>query len=266
MHSKQILAIVAAVLLFCILFFGLSNKPPKSAEIERSRLSSTVDSKIFSLLKRSKENLTPSDRDLILLLQQEVERTEEDSAKVEPLKRLASAWYRLGNPSISGHYAEKIAEILNSEVSWSMAGSTFGLSLAEEPDYENKEYRRERAVFSFENAISLNPENIDNRINLALTYVEYPLAEQPMKGIQMLLALNKEEPENPDVLFHLGRLAIQTGQFERAEGRLKSAEKLNPEDVRIVCALADLYEKTANVESEKYREACMALLSERPND
>jgi len=89
------------------------------------------------------------------------------------------------------------------------------------------------------------------------------LAEQPMKGIQMLLALIKEEPANTDVMFHLGRLAIQTGQFEKAEERLKAAEKLNPKDARIICALADLYERTANKEGENYREACLSLVEKK---
>ena len=87
-----------------------------------------------------------------------------------------------------------------------------------------------------------------------------------MKGIQMLLALNSEEPNNTNVLFHLGRLAIQTGQFDKAEQRLKTAERENPEDVRIVCALADLYDRTENAEKQKYRDACAKLLESQQVD
>ena len=78
-------------------------------------------------------------------------------------------------------------------------------------------------------------------MQLAMVYVDKPLEDNPMKGILMLRELNTKHPENADVNIQLGRLAIKTGQFEKAVERLKKAVELSPGTVSIYCLLADAY-------------------------
>lgn len=52
-------------------------------------------------------------------------------------------------------------------------------------------------------------------LELALLYVQN--SKTPMKGILMLRDLREKYPENPDVIWHLGQFAMQTGQYEKAE-------------------------------------------------
>jgi predicted Zn-dependent protease len=117
------------------------------------------------------------------------------------------------------------------------------------------------AVEAFENAISLNPSNISHQVNLALLYAENPPSDNPMKGITMLLDLNREHPENVLVLNNLARLAIRTGQYDRAIERLEKARSIEPDNANTSCLLAQAYEGSGNTEqAEAFGEQCRKLM------
>ena len=58
----------------------------------------------------------------------------------------------------------------------------------------------------------------------------------------MLLGLNQENPEDVLVLNALGRLAIKTGQFDRARVRFEEALETDPVNATAICLLAQVYE------------------------
>ena len=81
-----------------------------------------------------------------------------------------------------------------------------------------------------------------------------------MKGIQMLLSLNDEYPNNVKVLNQLGRLAIQTNQWDRALKRLKAALAVEPNNRSTICMITKVYESLQEFsEAERYRKLCAEL-------
>ena len=92
-----------------------------------------------------------------------------------------------------------------------------------------------------EKAISLDPQNVTYRINLAVCYATMPPEDQPMKGIMSLLSLNEKHPENISVLFWLAKFGLETGQTDKAIGRLQTALELDPEQRRLHCLMASAY-------------------------
>ena len=75
-----------------------------------------------------------------------------------------------------------------------------------------------------------------------MVYVDNPPEDQPMKGIQILLGMNRENPENVTVIKALARLGIQTGQMDKAYARLIKAKAIAPDDKEIDCLLVKVYE------------------------
>jgi len=75
-----------------------------------------------------------------------------------------------------------------------------------------------------------------------------------MKGIQLLLELNRSNPENVSILYYLARFGMRTGQYEKARERLEKALSLDPAQRRLHCLMADLLLEThqSEVEIEKY--------------
>ena len=63
-----------------------------------------------------------------------------------------------------------------------------------------------------------------------------------MKGIQMLLEMNKNEPDNTSVMNLLGQLAIKTGQYDKAVQRLEKSYQTDPDNPQTPCLLSMAYE------------------------
>lgn len=57
----------------------------------------------------------------------------------------------------------------------------------------------------------------------------------------MLAGLATKYPESALPPYHLARLAVQTGQYDRAEGRIEQALKLAPDDPKIACLAIEIY-------------------------
>lgn len=260
MTKLQWAVITGALALFLVLYLGCDRKPEDIASLETSRALSVESTDINLVIQEAKEALQPAQRSLVLGLEQKLESTLEDTNRVALYKELSGEWYQLQRFSIAGHYAQQVAEVEPTEGSWSIAGTTYSICAQRTKEEKIKEFCANRAVMAFENAISLNPGNVANRVNLALTYTSNPPPDNPMKGVLMLRTLNQEEPNNVLVLNALGRLSIRTGQFDNAVKRLNAALKTDPQNATTICLLAQAYEGTGNAEQATvFAEQCRQM-------
>ncbi len=260
MTKLQLTAVFSTAFLLFVMYFGCDTKTKDIQRSEKSRVLSSEKTDINLLLKDARGAISDAQNTFVLTLEEQLEKAGSDSAKVDVLKQISGKWYEFGHPAIAGHYAQNVAELTNSEETWSIAGTTYAICLQEAKDDIIREFCSKRAVTAFENAISLNPESVVHKVNLALSYAEFPPADQPMKGVLLLLDLNRQYPENVLVLNSLARLAIKTGQFDRALVRLEKAIATEPENVGSNCLLATVYEALKKpVEAQQYLEKCRAL-------
>jgi cytochrome c-type biogenesis protein CcmH/NrfG len=112
-------------------------------------------------------------------------------------------------------------------------------------------------VLALEKAISLEPDNSQHKINLALVYADLPPENNPMAGIQMLLDMNKKDPQDVEVIVRIGRLAIKTGQYDRAIERLKRALELDPQNKSAPCFLYQAYSGLGDqAKAEEFKARC----------
>jgi tetratricopeptide (TPR) repeat protein len=243
--------------LFCLIYFFGKTKSSEQQLLEKSRSENIESTGIQNLLTDARTNLDESQIQMINAFTTDIDKTAVDSLKVPKLKQLSGTWYSMGYPAIAGFYAEKIAEIENDENSWSMAGTTYGICVKNTEDPKVKDFCSKRSRNAFESAISFNPENVDNKINLAISYVDNPLQENPMKGILMLRELSESSPQHPGVSRQLGRLAIQTGQFEKAVERLTQSFELDGENKETNCLLVQAYEALGDMQNaERFKIKC----------
>nr|HRO74505.1 bacterial transcriptional activator domain-containing protein [Saprospiraceae bacterium] len=70
--------------------------------------------------------------------------------------------------------------------------------------------------------------------------------------------LNKQHPKNVTVLNQLGRLALQTKQYDKALERLEAAIQLEPDNKNTNCLLATVYQETGNqAKADEYNKKCV---------
>jgi tetratricopeptide (TPR) repeat protein len=260
-YKEQTFYILGAILLLAGLYFGFDTKPRTQKALEKSRVLNSQGFDISSLRAEAIKTIRKEELETIEALEAQVQYADNDSIKLELLKKLSGNWYKLQKPILAGIYAKEIAEIDQSANSWSLAGTTFASAMKQnELAEKDRVLAREQAVDAFEHAISLEPAVVEHRVNQALCYIETPDATQPMKGVQMLAGLATNYPNSALPPYHLARLAVQTGQYERAEERIEQALKLAPEDARIACLAIDIY-KAVNKpeEAEKLKELCAEM-------
>ncbi len=245
MKREQSFYEFGAVILLAVLFWGFDTTPSTQKTLEKSRELSSKNFDIHSLESDARTKLTKENLNHLETLQSQVQFAGADSAKLSYLKDLSAFWFNQGNPILAGAYAKQVAETEKSATSWSITGTTFASAL-NQPDLsqEIKERARDQAVEAFENAISIEPKVIEHRVNQALSYIEAPEQAQPMKGVQMLAGLATSNPESPLPPFHLARLAVRTGQMEKAEERIEQALKIDSTNSKIACLAIEIYTAT----------------------
>ncbi len=196
-----------------------------------------------SLIRAARSELKPAEIATLADLESRLEKEELADNRQPLLEQLAGEWYKAGHPAISGIYAKEIAEEVNTEDAWSITATTFNICLKQEGvDDKTRQFCASEAERAYQAAISLDPEDPDNRINLAVSYTDFPPREEPMKGIMLLRELEKQYPENARVYTTLAKLAIKTNQWEKAAERLETAVELAPDNPDAVCNLARVYE------------------------
>lgn len=255
MNRSQLLTILAFLSLFLVLYFGCNTKTKDQRVLEKSRAQNLELVSVDRLIPEAKQKLTNTYN--IDLAEEKVKRADSDSTKVKAYEVLASNWFSEDYPLISAYYAEKIAELKQDARSWSLAGTTYSIAAQRSSDELHKKHGIKKAREALEMSLSIDTESVDNKINLALTYVEQPLEDNPMKGVLMLLDLNKKHPENVPVLMQLGRLGMKTGQFSKAVERFRKVIELRPSFREAHCFLAEALKNAGNtVEAEKEQQIC----------
>lgn len=244
MGRTQWIAAAATAILLLLTYWGCPVRPPEAGtELQRAPTSSTG---LESLIRSVRDELSPAQIATLANLEERLELAE--NSQTEPqrplLEQLAGEWFRAGHPAISGIYARKIAEASKEAEDWNIAATTFTLCLQqEETDTKTLQFCSTQAEGAYQAAISLDPDDVDARINLAVSYTDYPPQDNPMKGILMLRDLEKQYPGNARVYITLAQLAIRTNQLDRAVQRLEKAVELDPENPDAVCPLARVYEQ-----------------------
>lgn len=257
MTKTQYALIAGATILFLGLYFGFDTKTHTQRATEQSRALTGESSSVETLLAEAKQRLSPDQTAQIGGLEQTLQQAATDSEKVALLKQLSGLWYRFGELPLAGVMAEEVALLENADTAWSVAGALFFSALNSTTDPVKRTYCADHAVKAFENAASLKPENVEHRVNLALVYAENPPPDNPMKAVLMLRDLESKHPDQASVYNALGRLAIKTGQWQRAVDRLEKSWSLDKTNANTPCLLAKAYEGVGNTEkAQDFKKRC----------
>lgn len=246
MNKPQYIALSAALALFCLLYFGFDTLPAGQKQVEQSRSIQATGISIETLVDDARAHLDEQQSARLQEIEKQISVAKTDPERIALLKQLSGFWYAAGHPEIAGSVAEQVAELEQTDEAWSVAGATFYGALAGQQNTRVREYCASHAVLAFESAISLNPGKVEHRVNVALVYAENPSSDDPMKAVKLLRELETQHPDQPSVYNALGRLAIKTGQWERAIQRLEKARSLDPENPNTVCLLAKAYAGIGN--------------------
>ena len=246
MKKPQYLALVAALILFCGLYFGFNTKPSNQKKTEQSQVVLKGTTTSDELREAAGKELDAQQLVQVTELEQQISAAQNNAERAALLRRLSGLWYAAGYIPVAGDVAVQAALTENTDAAWSVAGGTFFNGLTASQDPKIRDYCAESAVKCFEKAALLTPEKVEHRVNAALVYAENPPPDNPMQAVLQLRELESKHPNEASVYNALGRLAIKTNQWERAIERLEKARSLDKRNLNTPCLLAKAYEGAGN--------------------
>ncbi len=248
----QILTILAAVALTAGLYFGMPTVPPKKAGAAApggggAHMAGTPTSVPTALpdstVTAARTALHGHAAKEVAVLEKAIAAKGTDSAQMAPLMdSLAGVWAEHGAPVIAADLYAKSARLDGSDKKLNFA-ARFALGYASgagEADESLRRWAAGQAVDLFNRLAVLRPNDDTVKIFLASAYID-GLGET-MQGVQQLLAVTRQNPDHPTANFLLGRLAIQSGQWDKAVARLETAVRVQPSDAEALYELAQAYQ------------------------
>jgi outer membrane protein len=134
--------------------------------------------------------------------------------------------YRLSNRFDSaGWFAEEAAKFFNTTGSLKEAADNYYQAYAIAIDENQQKAFALKAQQLYSRVLQSEPENLEAKTKMAMTYLT---TSSPMQGIKLLQEVLAQDPRNELALFNMGMLSIQSGQHERAVERLTKLVEINP--------------------------------------
>lgn len=166
-------------------------------------------------------------------LDKEKARAETTTKEAEVLKLISRTWFEYGNYTVSGYYARKVAELLDSGEAWGIAGTTYGMGFKASQSNDEKILAARQAISALQKAQELEPDTLQHALNEGLMFLELSAVDatvMPMKGVRMLQGLDKKYPNNVMVNMTLARLSVtRSGDLAKAKPRLEKVLEIAEE-------------------------------------
>ncbi len=255
------------------LLYRLGNTvpPPKTQTAEMQRPSAggavaagpnTVKAASFdSILTASRSRLPKTAADSVKTMENELAAIRDSSRMAVVFERLAGVWKRNMGGQVAAWYLAKAAKLENSEKKLTFAGQNFLQLMGNESSSSVQVWEAAEGVSCLEQSLKINPDNEETKLGLAEGYIEG--TGEPMRGVQILLAIVKEKPNDVAANMLLGRMAIQSGQFDKAVGRFETVLKQEPENKEALYFLAQAYEgKGDKKKATELLEKCKQLVND----
>ncbi len=138
---------------------------------------------------------------------------------------LAKLYADAGKFDSAAWFAEEASKFFNTTESWIETGDQYYQAYTFAVDEAKQNQLAEKAREFFNKVLDKDPQNLEVKTKLAMTY----LSSNPMQGVMMLREVLEADPKNELALLNMGMLSIQSGQYERAVERLEELIKVNPD-------------------------------------
>jgi Tfp pilus assembly protein PilF len=173
--------------------------------------------------------LTPEQQKQIAALKVILQQAKTEAQQVSALEKLASAFIGADKYDSAAHFAADYADKHASLSHVLRAGQLYFEAQTYAINVKKGQILGEKARNYFEKALSLDPNNLMVKTNMAMTYVDTPT---PMKGISLLREVIEQEPTFVPAIFNLGILAIKSNQFGKGQERFTQILKLEPNNYK----------------------------------
>lgn len=177
--------------------------------------------------------------------EKELQAVRDSQSRGPAYEKIARIWQEHKQLPMAAHFYGQAAKLENSEKKLNFAGQFF-LDLMHQPGTTPSVqlWEAQQAVDYLSRSRELNPDNDSTTIALASGYIEG--TGETMQGVQLLLGITREKPDHIPANLTLGRLAVQSGQFDKALARFETVLKQQPENTEALYFMAEAWKGKGN--------------------
>jgi tetratricopeptide (TPR) repeat protein len=233
-QKGQIALGVGTIILALALYFG-------GKTVVKKEQTATVSTGSFSFEQYEEQQtakLLPAEKSQLATITEALKAVKPaDTATFKKLYlQTSDFWKNLNNPALGAYYFYQFAKVEGTKVAMENAGDVLVSAYKSTEDSVILNNLITFALRSYEDAVLKDGNDVDLKIKLADAYVQG--SQEPMKGIGILRQLSDSLPDNVPVLLALGRLSIQSGQYDKAKERLQKILQLEPQNTEALYFLA----------------------------
>ncbi len=252
MKGKQVFLIAFSILLVCVIYFfgNFKGKKKQSTHQHNTDMSQvpqnpieSVEALDFRQFEKEKEDKLPEQKKKTL---QELKTKVIKKETAHEYKDVATFWEAEKELILAAFYYKKAAFLENTEKSITFAGNLYLALLQREADPSKIKWLSLEAIPCFEKVIELNPNNDEAKIALATCYTEG--MGEIMKGVTLLREITDKDSTNIPANLMLGRMSVESGQFDKAIKRLELVLLKDSENTEALYFLAEAYKGQGNKE------------------
>jgi Flp pilus assembly protein TadD len=244
------IAIASAVALTALLYWGVPTTPPKGAAGPKAGAShqdegaghampQAAPASLDSIRTASLGALPAHAREELAVLEGRIASLKDSLAMAPLFEQSAALWLEHRQAPMAAWARAKAAHLARSEKKLNFAGQFFLDLMHEATTPAMQAWEAQGAVDCLNAALELNPDNDTTKLALASAYIEGTGA--PMSGVSILREMVAKDPDHIPANLMLGRLSIQSGQFDKAVARLEHVLEIEPKNREALYFLAEAY-------------------------
>lgn len=250
-RKSIIIGVLVAIVAISGLYFLSNNQGKKSSTHDSSEVDISMEdgmssmpqvdpANFDSLLTAALLKISPSDNATFSQLITSLEATNEVVEQSEIYESLGLFWVKK-NRRIAAHYFLQSGLLDLSERKLNYAAHLFTEELHDEQDPSLRTWMSTEAIEAYERSIEVNPHNDTVKIDYALLHID--ILNQPMPGVQILLKIVEEDPNNIPANIILGKMAVESGQLDKAIERGLHLISLEPNNLEARLFLGEAYKR-----------------------
>jgi tetratricopeptide (TPR) repeat protein len=261
-----VILFTAGVLMVVFLFeFGVTKAPKPPGAMMTPGMgggnssASSVD--FASILEKAKGTLNDGQRDSIESLELQLKKVHGDKEKAAMMETIARTWEKTGNVLVAGKYFEEASSITGDRSTLEKSADLFYMGFPTTSDSLARIFGAQEGVKAFQQLVKIDSSNLTYPIHEAVCYVDG--LGQVMQGVLLLKGVEQKDPDNKEMNLILGRLAVVSGQYDKAIMRLEKLTKIDPTNAEAYFHLAEAYRALGRKEDAiKSLEQCKLVVKD----
>lgn len=198
--------------------------------------------------------------DSVKAMESELAATSDSSRMAVVFLRMAAVLQRNRQVPVANYFNAKAAKLENSGKKLTFAGQIFLELMQQEHNPSVQLWEAGQAAYCLERSLEIDSVNEDTKLALATAYIEG--TGEPMKGVMILRGITTQKPDDIPANMLLGRMSIQSGQFDKAVKRFETVLRQEPGNSEAVYFMAQACEGLGDKKKAiGYLEKCKVLVN-----